>query len=138
MDNLARAHDYSYTGAKKVAIKKAKKKPQGRFGMMIMVCAAFALAMLMIVRFSAINEMQKNVADQKEVLHQLQSDNRQMQLKLEQTLELKKVEEVATNRLGMVKPAKDQIITIDVGAQDVCQILKTEESGRIFSFLMQD
>lgn len=63
---------------------------------------------------SMILEKQKNIKALTSELNNLKDENLGLKTKISEQIDLKNIEEIATKRLGMSKPSKNQMVYIDV------------------------
>ena len=116
-------------------VRKSSKK--AKIGSRIGICfVCFMLAMVALYRFSIINEQCNEIDKLEKQLFLLQAENKQEKLKLEQNLDLKNIEQVATEKLGMQKPAKNQVVVVQVQSVDSAQVVNQEEEKKGFLGLL--
>lgn len=96
-----------------------KNKMKTVFG--VLVC--FAIMFLIIFRYTAITEASNTVSSYKKELNNLQRVTEQTQVQLDRSIDLKKVEEIAKNRLGMSRPEKSQIVYVKPKKNDYSEVL---------------
>lgn len=65
-----------------------------------------------------INTKMDTVASLKSQVEELKADNDSAEKKLESTIDLDSIKDIAINQLGMVYPAKDQIVYYDIKKSD--------------------
>ena len=108
-------------------VKKAKvqqkPKKQDKLKTMLSIMAAFAVAFIMLLRYVAITEASSNVDRLKKELANLQSANQHMQVQIDGSVDLKKVEEVAINKLGMRRPEKYQTVYVNLKQTDYAEVV---------------
>lgn len=88
------------------------------------ICAIVVMAFaagFMISKFVTVNETQQQLDSLQKELLTMQSNTSQMVFELEQSVDLAKIEEEATTRLGMQRPEKYQTIYINVKQEDVTE-----------------
>lgn len=108
---------------------KAAKKPQTAvkrrfvFGLVALFVAAFGLA----CRFAVLTDINAEVNALEKELNLIQGQNKQAELAIEQSYDLKEVEEIALTRLGMSRPSKAQITYISMDSADYAEVLGAEE-----------
>jgi len=118
-----------YNGSPKLKPNQEEKQC-GKLKTMSMVLFCFGIAFYVLLRYVAINEASSRVNDLKQQLASLESANQQAQIKLESSINLKKVEEMAINKLGMCKPDKYQIVYINVQNRDHAEIVEHEQKEK--------
>lgn len=129
----------------KVIQGKAKKeKPQGMTLILVMI-TVFAFAVLF--RYAQINVLTNQLKEAKDTLSEAQRAVASLEIAAEQGVDLKRVEEIATNELGMKRPEKSQIVYINVIQNDNAQVIKksakqinvarsiTKGLGNVFAYL---
>mgnify|MGYP000883784754 CR=1 FL=1 len=80
----------------------------------ICILIAFAIFFTLIFRFSAITELNCELAAQKQKYEQLKDDNRKLQAKIGSQINLENVRRIAEERLGMKMPDNYQRIPVKV------------------------
>ncbi len=132
--------EYGYVSDVKENIAERQEKRQGRkaaFSKRVRVCAAlvalFAVAIGLLFTNAMIIEKSSTVSKMQEELNSLTEPNNQTVLDFEKNLDLKKIEEIAINELGMKRPDKYQIVYVDVKQSDYAEVKREEEKSG-FSF----
>lgn len=87
------------------------------------VLLCFGIAFFVILRYAAIAEESSQIEAYRKQLSQLKRNNEQMQVELERTVNLERVEEIATNRLGMRRPEKYQTVYITIEKNDYAEVV---------------
>ncbi len=140
-DNLARplAQPKYEPRTRAVPVRKTqpKKKHKFRWSIVFVGMICFGLSMVMIQRFAYLNEIDQEIAALQKQIFLLEASNEQKTLKLEEVLDPKKLEEVATQQLGMSKPTKNQVVYVEVNNQDSAEILHTEKETGLISGMIQ-
>lgn len=132
-DNLARKLPQSYPQPQKKAVKKPATKQKFRWKLAIMSVVYFALIMVVISRYAAINELEREISLAKTEFEQLQSQNISKKVDIQQSINIDEIEKTATEKLGMVKPGQNQIVNIQVVMEDEGDILKPREQTGMFA-----
>ena len=114
-----------------------QKKHKFRWSVLIVGLICFGLSMIMIQRFAYLNEIDQEITNVQKQLFLVQASNEQKTLKIEESMDLKKLEEIATQQLGMCKPSKNQVVYVEVTNQDSAEILHQEKNQGILSEIMQ-
>ena len=86
------------------------------------ICAILVLSFsagFMISEFVAVNETKQQIASLEKKLADAESVTSQKNYELEKSVDLAKIEEEATTRLGMQRPEKYQTIYVNVKQNDV-------------------
>ncbi len=122
-----------------VPVRKAqpKKKHKFRWSIVVIGMICFGLSMVMIQRFAYLNEIDQEITTVQKQIFLLEASNEQKVLKLEESLDPKKLEEVATQQLGMSKPTKNQVVYVEVNNQDSAEILHTEKETGLIGEMIQ-
>lgn len=128
-DNLARPlprtlpeKPKTQTKAKPKSAKKRKKqKFRWRFAFVSLIY--FALIMVVLSRYAAINEIEREISLAKNKFEQLESANISKKVDIQQSIDMEKIEHDATQRLGMVQPGKNQVVNIRVQLEDSAEML---------------
>lgn len=120
--------------AKRQQIRQSKK---AAFIKRMRVCATFvgvfAVALGILFTNAVIIEKSSAVNDMQSQLTELTEANNQMILDIEKNLDLKKIEEIAINELGMKRPDKYQIVYVNVEQNDYAEVAKTETASSGFA-----
>ncbi len=125
-DNLARVletSDEEYFRQQQIRHRNKLKKKRAekiRSGMCVLV--AFMLAFAIISRFMQINELEREATAVQTSLDTLKASNDQKEVRLESTMTLSEIEEEARTRLGMNKPADNQIIYVSIDKEDATYV----------------
>lgn len=93
------------------------------------------LAFILLARYAMITEMSATVSRLAEEYESLSSAVVQKEFKLEQDVDLKKIEDIAVNQLGMQRPEKYQIVYIDLQNSDYTEGAPEESKSGFFAFL---
>lgn len=109
----------------------AKLKKRVAFGLIVAFVAAFGLA----CRFAVLTDINAEVNALEKELNLIQGQNKQTELAIEQSYDLKTVEEIAITRLGMSRPSKAQITYISMNSADYAEVIGAEEPSAWLSRL---
>ena len=129
-DNLAYNYDYreeEKPGRQRVKVdrkrvqKRAKKNEISYLSKIIYVFVLAASAIFMIAQFVNVNEAESRLAAKQEDYAFEESVTSQKSFELEQSVDLSKIEQEATGRLGMKRPESHQIVYVDVKQDDVTE-----------------
>ena len=94
------------------------------------------LAFTLLFRYACITEMTARLAKLKEEYNKAQSVVVAKEFEMEQNIDLRKVEEIATTELGMQRPEKHQIVYIDMKNSDYTEsTVVKEDKGGFFASL---
>ncbi len=136
-DNLAYKYDYreEKPGRQRVKVdrkrvqKRAKKNEISYLSKIIYVFVLAASAIFMIAQFVNVNEAESRLAAKQEDYAFEESVTSQKSFELEQSVDLSKIEQEATGRLGMKRPESHQIVYVDVKQDDVTEKTSGEVEG---------
>ncbi|NLG89339.1 MAG: cell division protein FtsL [Clostridiaceae bacterium] len=102
----------------KIPKRKTEVKPEQRsvpLGQIIFcILIGFAICFTLIFRFSALTELNCELAAQKQRLEQLRDENRKLQAKIGSQINLENVRRIAEEKLGMKMPDNYQRIPVKV------------------------
>ena len=112
----------------KVQVRKKRKGKVGKtasqkFKMILEVLFCFGIAFIMIFRYVSITEASHQLSRYQKELKELQTANEQMQIAIERSIDLKKVEEIANTQLNMKQPDKYQMVYVDLKKQDYAELV---------------
>ena len=136
--NLAHNLEQENDELQKKIILREKRKLQKKKNMeslrkhaKVMFCAVIvaASAALMISRGVEVHETELEISKLQKQLAAAESVTCQKTFNLENSIDLKTVEDVATNKLGMKRPEKYQTIYINVEKNDSTEITAKEVEG---------
>lgn len=110
---------------------RAKKKTNKiGFGSILVSVAALGLsAAFMIIQFVEVKETLATLKDVTNTYEFTKAATEQKAFELEQSIDLSKIEEEATSRLGMQRPLSHQIEYIDIPQSDVTEMTAGEVEG---------
>lgn len=91
--------------------------------------AVFAVAFGLACRFAVLTDVNAEVNALEKELTLIQGQNKQAELAIERSYDLKTVEEIALTRLGMSRPSKAQITYISMDSADYAEVIGTEETS---------
>lgn len=130
-DNLARVpvpfqedYDQLYQHQLERTKQKQKQKKRSFAGSVIAVGIMFALAFCMTSGYMRIYEMEREISQSKNDLAILRSTNDQKAISIENAMTLDELEYTARTRLGMNKPANNQIIYINIHTEDSSHVIE--------------
>lgn len=134
--NLAYKYDYIQrktnrrTAKQNIAINKSKKvKPISYAAKIAAVMIVAVSAIFMITQFVEVNDTLSALQTAQEQYDFEESVTSQKSFELEQSIDLSKIEQEATNRLGMHRPEQHQVVYIDVPQDDVTEKTAGEVEG---------
>ena len=91
--------------------------------------SVFAVALGVLFTNAVIIEKSSKVNDMQKELSQITEANNQIVLDIERNLDLKKIEEIAINELGMKHPDKYQIVYVDVEQSNYGEIVSDKKES---------
>lgn len=100
-----------------------------------LLVAAFVVAFGLACRFAVLTDVNAEVNALEKELTLIQGQNKQAELKIEQSYDLKTVEEIALTKLGMSRPSKAQITYISMNSADYAEVIGKEEPSAWLSRL---
>ncbi len=114
--------------------KKENKKTEGKvynvfyyFKAVIILLFVFTALFLIIFRYVDMINKNYDINMMTNKLNDIKADNSYLSAKLDKQLNITKINDIATNRLNMAKPHKDQIIYINVDIEDKYVANETED-----------
>lgn len=117
---------------KSAAKPKAAAKPRLRFTTVLMALVIAVGAFFILYRAVTITAMTNEITKKEKQLSDLQAANQQTSLEIDRSLDLKKIEETATQRLGMRRPEKFQMVYVDLEKVDYVEHTAKSE-GNLFT-----
>lgn len=93
----------------------------------VALLAVCAVAFGMAFRFAVLTGLNAEVNALEKELTLIQGQNKQAELAIEQSYDLKTVEEIAVTKLGMSRPSKAQITYISMNSGDFAEVIGAEE-----------
>lgn len=137
-DNLA--YDYSYTTTPKkqttqnpnIRIKTAQKtktsaKTKNNYSTLLRVLLFTVFAFFVLTRGVMITDKANELSVKKKELADIKAKNQEMQVDIEKSLDLMRIEQLASEKLNMRRPEKYQIVYINLDRVDYVE--KTDASG---------
>lgn len=111
--------------------KNPRKKTSTAFYVKIsfLCIAVFGLSMILMSRYAYINELERDILLASSEYETLSSSNITRQAQLKQNIDIDEVEKIATEKLGMIKPGKNQVVHIDVPVKDTSDLNQKTKKG---------
>lgn len=106
----------------------SKEEKKNRKKQVCLVIAIFALLITIIYRNSLITEQFNITQGLKEDLANVEKENKQLEISIEGSLNLNKIEKIATEQLGMQKQTVDQTIYTELPKQDYVEAVIEEDN----------
>ncbi len=94
--------------------KSAERMPVGMLKILTCVLVAFGMAIGFVSVNAANSARKREILSMREQLEAINENNAYLETRLNETIDLKRIEEMAESRLGMTKPKSYQIKYIDV------------------------
>lgn len=111
---------------------KLHEKAAARNGNWFKIIVITACTMLFGIVFlnskATISELATKISEQEATYAQAQSENVRLQANLDNMVTLNKVDEAATQKLGLQKTQKTQVKYIDGSAETLAQVAETEDN----------
>lgn len=110
---------------KKVGI--SNKEKEKRISQLCSVLVIFALLLIISYRNSLITEEFKAIQNLKSDLTSIEKENKQLEVSIEGSLNLNKIEKIASEQLGMQKQTVEQTIYTELPKEDYVEATIQEE-----------
>ncbi len=130
-DNLARIpvpvhEDYDLLHQRQLERSKQKRQQKKRsfMGTVVSVGISVALAFGITTGYMRIFELEREISQNNNQLAVLKATNDQKEVSLESSMTLEQIEFEAKTRLGMNKPANNQIIYINIHTEDASHVVQ--------------
>ena len=98
----------------KKTIVSPKTKPKRGLSGLLAVVLLFAMAFLVVSGYVEINEANNEISKLKAEYNNIVASNQAIQVKIDKAIDLTKLQEVAGERFGMVRPERYQMFYIDL------------------------
>lgn len=116
--------------AKKKKIIEKRRKEKKFISKTAFICLViFSSSVFMISRYIELDSTNKMVSSLEKELKEAEAYTSQKSFELEQSVDLMKIEEEATTRLGMQRPEKYQIVYINMKNEDTTDVTANEVEG---------
>ncbi len=112
--------------------RRAERKRKGTLFVFKTICACavlFLSSVFMISRYIELDSTEKKIKSLESELKEIEAYTSQKTFELEQSVDLTKIEEIATTRLGMKRPEKYQIIYVNMKKEDTTEVTADEVEG---------
>lgn len=135
-DNLARKYEAPKRGESlSVSVPRKLKVPEKKnrvnlgnaFKLVILLAFFVAGSLLVLGRNVKVTEQSKKVARLKEEYSVLETENRKKEIEISRKVDLATIEEAAVSSCNMNRARQDQIVYIDVQAEDYGVVVQQEE-----------
>lgn len=115
---------------KSQAAKQKKAKLRARLSMIFSILMVAAAAFAVLYRGVIITETTNRIEKKEKELTNLVASNQKLQMEIDHALDLKTVEEAATQRLGMRQPEKYQTVYVNLDQVDHVEKISSGETGQ--------
>lgn len=95
-----------------------RKKHKSAFDTIICVAILVALALALTARYAAIAKINFEISQLDKELAELRAENERLEIQISRLSSLKRIEEIATNRLGMKKPQEVRTLAYNPSLSD--------------------
>ena len=116
--------------AKEAALQR-EKMPVGMLKVMLCVAVVFGMSVTYLSVSAGNNARYREIVSMNEQLETLNENNAYLETRLNETVDLKRIEELASTRLGMSKPKSYQIKYIDVQKESYTVQYKTDSKDSL-------
>ncbi len=118
--NLQREiHKENRSAAKPVASQRPKTR--SGFANIVMVAAFFMMAFAVVSGYVAINEAKNEISSLQSEYNDIVASNQAIQVKIDKAIDLNKLQAVAGERFGMVRPERYQMFYVDLQMNDFAE-----------------
>lgn len=107
-----------------------QKRLQSKKKAMVVIALTFAMGVLLIARYSAMYNMQKNLTKIKTDISSLKVENESLKVSLLKADNLETIEDIAKNKLHMRSPEKNQVIYTDLTQDNFQDTQKKAEDNK--------
>ena len=108
----------------------SKKEQAKRRSQLRTVLVVFALLLMISHRNSLISEEFKVIQNLKSDLTNIEKENKQLEISIEGSLNLNKIEKIASEQLGMQKQTVEQTIYTELPKEDYVEAMISKESNK--------
>lgn len=138
MTQHARIHAYNWeepiqTVPRPTRATRRKKRTKSRARSIFLIATAFIVCLVICHRYVTLSEQVNEIARKEAELSRLEGLNVQLAIELEQSIDLKKIEDYAVANLGMTKPQRYQIVYVTPQGVDKMEKVAQESPRRSMS-----
>lgn len=94
----------------------------------LQVAFIFVTAFVIINRYVAINEANTQISELKEEYNSVVAANQDLQAKIDRAVDLKKLQTIASDKFGMIRPERYQMFYIDMNQADFSESVAQTQS----------
>ncbi len=106
---------------------KASKTKSARANI-ILVALCFAMAFSVVKGYVSINEANNEISDLVSEYNNIVASNQALQVKIDKAIDLNKLQTVAGERFGMIKPERYQMFYVDLEMEDFSEDTRSSET----------
>lgn len=117
--------------AKREASKSREKKTAARRWTFLKIGICFAIAFVIVGRYVAINEANSRISELKKEYNSIVAVNQDLQAKIDKSIDLKKLQTVASEKFGMVRPERYQLFYVDMQLGDYAENVAKEKADDV-------
>lgn len=107
----------------------AKQLRERRIKALIAVAALFVMSFIVVNRYVEINEAQNKVNQLQHEYNDIVAANQDLQAKIDKAVDLKKLQTIANEKFGMVRPERFQMFYIDMQQEDKAENLAQDKGN---------
>ena len=111
------------------SLKRAKMLREKRIKALIAVAAVFVMSFIIVNRYVEINEAQSAINKLQKEYNSIAASNQDLQAKIDKAVDLKKLQVVASEKFGMVRPERYQMFYIDLNQEDCTENVAEDKEG---------
>lgn len=108
-----------------------KRKNAARRRAFLKVGVCFAIAFVIVGRYVAINEANSKISELKKEYNSIVAANQDLQAKIDKSIDLKKLQTVANEKFGMVRPERYQMFYVDMQLADHAENVAKEKADDV-------
>lgn len=118
--------------------KKYRKNRAKKFFITVNVLIFFSLAFLVVYRYALISQLNLQVMEKEKQLSALKAQNARLVVEIEKKQDLEHIRNIASEKLGMKKPDKMQVVYYSVPKYDVTftSARNQQKEGSFFSRIL--
>lgn len=114
---------------KKEIVMSQKQSREKRIKAFAMVVALFVLSFIVINRYVEINEARNAMNQLRNEYNSIVATNQALQAKIDKAVDLKKLQTMASEKFGMVRPERYQMFYIDMQQDDKAENVADKKAG---------
>ena len=127
--NEAATKDTHVHTGKKSTVKHPKRASGASYAVAVFyIVIIFAIAFFIVMREVNIAQESNTVNSLKVQLEDARTRNKRAELDLESSVDLKRIEQIATEKYGMARPEKNQIVYINVRQNDFTEEVSKKDA----------